>query len=178
LFSFGPSFDIKMLGGDTAPVTFGLLRLSRKSKRITTFLSALEEKMIPGLQKPSIENAPPQTTEVSTVQRPATARYIEQFQGILLDADDKCYQDDLSENEIEEARIYLDEKLKSLATEIDGLEDADKYLANHLCNYARYYCGRALEDAIENSRSPTAKEFLCQKLRKTPLFQQRQAKQP
>jgi hypothetical protein len=104
--------------------------------------------MIPGLHKPSIENAPPQTTEVSTVQRPAMAQYIEQFQGIMQDADDKCYQDDLSENEIEEARSYFDEELRSFATEIDGLDNADKYLANHLCNYARYYCGRALEDAL------------------------------
>jgi hypothetical protein len=127
--------------------------------------------MIPGLHKPSVENVPPQTTEVSTVQRPAMAQYIEQFQSILLDADDKCYQDDLTESEIEEARSYLDEELRSFATEIDGLDNADKYLANHLCNYARYYCGRALEDALENSRFPTAKEFLDQKLRKSPLFQ-------
>jgi hypothetical protein len=128
--------------------------------------------MIPGLQKLSIENVTPQTTEVLTVQRLAMARYIELFQGILLDADDKCFQEDMTESKREESRSYLEEELKKLVAEIDKLDSAEKYLANHLCNYAHYYCRIALDDANVNSRLPTAKEFLNQKLRKTPLSQQ------
>jgi hypothetical protein len=126
--------------------------------------------MIPGLNKYAIEKAPPQTTEVTAERQLAIGRYIQQFQGALLDADDKCYGDNMTESEIEEARSFLGEQLKKLTAEIDGLDESDKYLANHLCNYAHYYCLTALDDAVENFRRPTAKEFLDQKIRKNPLF--------
>ena len=54
------------------------------------------QNMIPGLGKFSLENAPPQTTEISTVRQLAIGRYIQQFQGVLLDADDKCYGDSIT----------------------------------------------------------------------------------
>ncbi len=126
--------------------------------------------MIPGLNKYSVENASPQTTEISTERQLAIGRYIQQFQGILLDADDKCYGDQMTESEIGEARSFLTQQLKKLTAEIDRLDEADKYLANHLCNYAHYYCLTALDDAVENFRNPTAAEFLDQKIRKTPRF--------
>jgi hypothetical protein len=127
--------------------------------------------MIPGLNKYSLENAPPQTTEVTAERQLAIGSYIQQFQSVLLDADDKCYSDNMTESEIAEARSLLGERLKKLTAEIEGLDEADKYLANHLCNYAHYYCLTALDDAVENFRHPTAKEFLDQKIRKNPLFQ-------
>jgi hypothetical protein len=126
--------------------------------------------MIPGLNKYSAENALPQTTEVSAERQLAIGRYIQQFQGILLDADDKCYGENVTESEIAEAKSFLGEQLKKLTAEIDSLDESDRYLANHLCNYAHYYCLTALDDAVENFRSPTAAEFLNQKIRKNPLF--------
>ena len=129
-----------------------------------------EKKMIPGLNKYSLENAPPQTTGITAERQLVIGRYVQQFQGFCW-MPRECTCENVTESEIEEARSLPQRAAKKLTAGIEGLDEADKYLANHLCSYGHYYCLTALDDAVENFGSPTAGGLSDQKLRKNPLFQ-------